>query len=117
MGSHSVEQLVIEMESVRRVTITLRGDQRLKRFQCLDRSLEADRSRLDVVLGRRLSHNRADQVIREEVRPDFLPHEFGRLAAQDVHLQRLLERPQIEFTLPAIIPPLSQVLSASLAMQ
>jgi hypothetical protein len=37
--------------------------------------------------------------------PDFLPYEFWRLATQDVHLHGLLERPQVKFNVPIIIPP------------
>ena len=36
------------------ITVTLDGEERLERFQRLDRTLKADRSRLNAVLGRRL---------------------------------------------------------------
>lgn len=74
MGSHSVQQLVISMESMLRVAISLHGMQWLQRFQCLHRSFETDRSRFDVVFGCRLSHNGADQIVSENVCPDFLAH-------------------------------------------
>ena len=39
--------------------------------------------------------------VGENVCPDFLSYLFGRLTAQDVHLHGLLQRPQIEFAIPA----------------
>ena len=47
-----------------------------------------------------LCHDRADQVISEDMGPDLLPHQLRRLAAQDVHLQRNLDRSQIKFVVP-----------------
>ncbi len=100
MSNDSVQQPIVET-AARNYAIALRGDQRLKGFQGLNGALEADGSGLDVVLGRGLSKNRADQIVSQDVRPDFLPHEFRRLATQDVHLHGLIERPQIEFGVPA----------------
>jgi hypothetical protein len=51
MSSDSVEQLVIEHSAARCEAVSLRGDQGLKGFQCLNCALKADCSRLDVVLG------------------------------------------------------------------
>ena len=73
------------------ITVTLDGEERLERFQRLDRTLKADRSRLNAVLGRRLSHNGADEVVSQNVSPELLPYQLGRLATQDIHLHRLLE--------------------------
>ena len=101
MSGDSVEQLSIEMDSVRTILVTLRGDQWLKRFQCLNGALEADGAGLDVVIVGGLGDDGADEIVDEDMCPDFLPHEFWRLATQDVHLHRLLQRPQIEFSIPA----------------
>ena len=51
-------------------------------------SLEADLARLHLVLGRGDRHHRAQQVVRQQVRPDLLLDHLGALAAQDVHLHR-----------------------------
>lgn len=91
--------------------LALNRNQRLKCLQRLDRSFEADRSRVDVVFAGGLGDDGADEVVSQNVRPDLLPNQLRCLAAQDIHLHRLLERSQIEFTLPSIMPPLSQVLS------
>ena len=91
VSSDSVEQLLVEISSVRHVTVTVRGDQRLERFQRLNRSLEADGTRFDMVLVGSLRDDGANEIVSEDVCPDFLPHQLWRLATQDVHLQRLLE--------------------------
>ena len=33
----------------------------------------------------------ADEIVGQNVRPDFLSNQFGRFAAQDIHLQRSLQ--------------------------
>jgi hypothetical protein len=43
------------------ITVTLDGEERLERFERLDRALKADCSWLHAVFGRRLSHNGADE--------------------------------------------------------
>ena len=101
MKCDGVEQLLVEDGAERGVTASLKVDQRLKRFQRLERPFEADRSRLHAVLRRRLGHDRADEIVGQDVRPDLLADEFRRLAAQDVHLHRRLDRSQIEFVVPA----------------
>jgi len=47
-----------------------------------------------------LCRDRTDEVVGQDVRPEFLADEFWCLAAQDVHLQRLFQRLQIEFRVP-----------------
>ena len=56
-------------------------------------------------LGRRLGHRPTDQIVGQQMCPDFLTHHLRRLAPQDAHLHRRLERPQIQLDLPAIMPP------------
>jgi len=73
------------------ITVALDGEERLERFQRLDRTLEADRSRLNTVLGRRLSHDGADEVVSQNVSPELPPHQIRRFATQDIHLQCLLK--------------------------
>ena len=101
MRRDSVEQLIIETLAARPAAIALHGNQRLKGFQRLNGAFEADGARFEAMLGGGLRDDGADEIVRENMRPDFLPHEFRRLAAQDVHLHRLLQRPQIEFCIPA----------------
>ena len=84
MRSHSVEQLQADMESVRPVEFTLRVDERLERFQCLNCSLETDGAWLDIVVGRGLGHDGTNEIVSEEMCPDFLANQFRCLATQDV---------------------------------
>ncbi len=58
-----------------------------------------------------LSHDRSNKVVCQDVRPDFLPHQFRRLAAQDVHLQSDLQGPQIKFGIPSSEVGFSQIVS------
>ena len=78
----------------------LKVDQGLKSFQCLHRSFEADGPRLDVVPKSGLSHDRVDEIVGEDVSPDFLANELRRFASQDTHLHRRLDRSQIELVVP-----------------
>ena len=48
------------------------GNELLKSLEGLNRSFEADRPRMEVVLCRRLRHHRTDQVVSEDVRPDLV---------------------------------------------
>ncbi len=99
------------MESVFVAAITVYGKQRLKRFQYLHCSFETYSSRLDVVLARRLSENSANEIIGEDVRPNFLPHEFRCFAAQDLHLHGSLEISKIEFCIPAGTVKIRQIVA------
>ncbi len=73
---------------------------RLKRFQGLDGALEADRTWFEMVFVRCLSDDRANQVIGQDMCPQFLANQFGSLAPQHVHLHGLFEGLQIEFGIP-----------------
>jgi hypothetical protein len=48
------------------------------------------------------------------MRPDLLADYFGRLAAKHVHVHHRLQGTEVDFLLPPIIPPLSQLLSTLL---
>ena len=74
--------------------------QGLKDFQRLNRSFKAYRPRLDIVANRGLRHDRADEIIGEDVRPHFLANEFWRFASQDIHLETDFDIPEIEFLTP-----------------
>src|SRR5215472_12164689 len=87
----------------------LLADHWLKGLQHLERRLETDGSRRDFVLACRLSHDRTDQVVRQDVRPNLLADKFWRLAAQQIHLESDLDRPQIELLVPASAIDLSKI--------
>jgi len=71
---NGIEELLVQLSPVRSITVILDGEDRLERFQRLDRTLKADRPWLNAVLGRCLSHNSADQVISQNVSPELVPH-------------------------------------------
>src|ERR1700732_1770286 len=84
-----IEEVLVEHPAECRVAFTFQGDHWLKGFECLDRSLEADRAWFETMSRRGLGHDRADEVVSQDMRPEFLSDKFRRLASQDVHLQRL----------------------------
>jgi hypothetical protein len=86
---NGIEQLFVKLPAELSVTPALQGDQWLESLQGLERSFETDRTRLDGVFNRNLSHDRADEIVGQNVGPEFLPNEVWRLAAEDVHLQCL----------------------------
>ena len=95
---------------------SLHGDHWLEGFQCLHGVLEAEGPRRCVMLCRCLSHDRANEIVREHMRPDLFTHQFRSFAAQHVHLQSLFQATQIEFDLPIIIPPQLTTYHASIAV-
>ena len=84
---------------------TLQRDHRLKRFQGLDGALEANRARFEIVLVRRLSDDRANEVAGQDVCPQLLANHFGSLAPQLVHLPGSFQGLQIKLSVPIILPP------------
>ena len=52
MCSDSVEELLVQLSPIHSITVALDGEERLERFQRLDRTLKADCSWLDAVFGR-----------------------------------------------------------------
>ena len=92
MAGDAIEQLLIKNHSKRTASMLLVINQPLKLFEKLESPFEANGSRLDVVLACRLSHDCANEIVGEDVRPDFFANQFRRLAAQNVHLQRLFQR-------------------------
>ena len=49
-------------------------NQSLELFEELESALEADRSRLNLMSYSGLRHDRADEIVSENMRPDFLAH-------------------------------------------
>lgn len=104
-----MKQCEVEAQTTEIVVIALTVDQRLEGFQGLKRALEADRSRLDSMVDCSLSHDRADEVIGEDARPDFLVNKLRCLTSQHVHLHRGLDRAEIEFVVPSCPVSRSQI--------
>ena len=48
----------------------------------------------------RLSHDRANEIVSQNVSPDFFANELGCFASQDVHLEGDLDCAQIELIVP-----------------
>ena len=78
--------MLIEAHAECRVAFAHDINRWLKPLQRLERAFETDRSRLDVVLGCRLGHDRSDEIVGEDVRPNLIANKFRRLATQDIHL-------------------------------
>jgi hypothetical protein len=75
------QHLLIQGFQVFDSTMCLLADHGLKGHQHLERRLETDGSRRDSVLAGRLSHDRTDQVVSQDVRPNLLADQLWRLAA------------------------------------
>ena len=84
-------KLLVEDPAECRVVFALQSNHWLEGFERLHRSFEADRSWFDAVFACGLRHDRADQIVGQDMRPEFLPDQFRCFAAQDVHLQRLFQ--------------------------
>src|SRR5262249_40923050 len=76
---------------------------RRERRQSLLGALEADLARLHFARAGGHGHDRAQQVVRQQVNPDLLLDHLRRLAAQDVHLHRRFDGSDIDLPVP---PPL-----------
>ena len=74
VGSDRIKNLLVEVHSESSVTFTQECNQRLECIQCLDYTFEADRSRFPIVFAGGLGDDRADQIVSQDVRPDFLPN-------------------------------------------
>lgn len=81
------------------------GEEHPGRQHILAGAGEADLPRLFVVEQRRGGGGGADQVVPQQRRPEFAVDHLGRLTAHVVQGQSLLDRPDIQFSLPIIIPP------------
>ena len=75
---------------VRQRTGSARAQTIAKGVQCLQGALEANLPRRQVVFLGRLSHDLADQVVGQQVRPNFFANHRRTLATQYVHLHKRL---------------------------
>ena len=74
----------------------------------LQRVFEAQCAWMHGRLLRRLSHQQTDQVVREEMHPDFLFVHLGCVAAQFRHLQGGFDGAQVKLHVPALAKQGSQ---------
>ena len=71
-----IEDVVVERPAECWVTFACQGNHRLKGFERLDRSLKADGTWLDTMFGGSLCHDCPDQIVGQNMRPEFLPNEL-----------------------------------------
>ena len=72
--------MLVELLASGRISMALEADEGLEGFESLDRALEADRSRFDLVSTGGLCHDGANEVVRQDVSPDFLMDQLGCFA-------------------------------------
>ena len=70
---------------------------------------ETERTRMDRGLLRSLRHQQADEVVRQEVDPDFLHIHLRSVAAEFGHLQCRLDCTQVDFNMSALPKQLPQL--------
>lgn len=90
---HAPQYFLVELPSKRFVASCSKGNNGLKGFERLDRSNEIDGARLDFVPAGRLCHDRSNEIVRQDMSPDFLSDQLRRFAAQNSHPLRDLDRP------------------------
>ena len=78
---NGIQQLLVEPAEAFGITLSLHRDHRLERLERLDRPLETERSRLEAVFAGGLCDNSADQVVSQNMCPEFFPDRFWCLAA------------------------------------
>ena len=81
MNCDGIQQLLVKAIAKCRVMLALDGNHRLEGFQRLDRTLEADRTRVDAMFRRGLGHDRTDEVVGQDMCPYFLPNQFRCFAS------------------------------------
>ena len=95
MIDNRLEELFVKPLATDSVTFSSDGQHWLERLECLQGSLETDRSRNQVILAGSLGHDGSDKVVRQNMRPDFFPNKFGRFASKTFHLHDGLDAAQI----------------------
>ena len=86
-----IQQAMVKELAEGGVVLTLQYDHGLKGFERLKCSLETDRSRFHAMFDSGLCCDRPDEVVGQDVRPEFLPDKLWGLATQDVYLQRFFQ--------------------------
>ena len=67
-------------------------------FQRLQSAFETDRAWQQAVLRRSLSHDRADEIVGQDVSPDLLSNEFGGLANMNATFVKFEEVAPVAFS-------------------
>ena len=93
------------------------AEERSKRDQILDRSLETGPSGAAFLGLLRFPHQMPDQVIRQQVTPEFFTNHLRTLAPQDIHLHRNFDVSEIQLNLPRKMHTKLQFLSMLQALQ
>ena len=75
----------------------------------LQRGLETQLSGKDLCATGGLRHDRAHQIVGKQVNGNSLPDHFGALAAKNVPLHDRLDRPEVQFDLPALPVQINEV--------
>ncbi len=86
-----------------------------KASQRLDRSLETDRSGVETVFGCGLGDHRANEIVGQDVRPDFLAHQLRCFAPQNFHVHGLFQISKIKFRIPSSAVELREIVLRVLA--
>jgi hypothetical protein len=100
MDGDGLEYLSIQRFSVAKTAVCSVSNQGLEGLEDLERRLETDGSRWDSIPAGCLSHEGPDQIVGQNVCPNLLPDQFRCLATEHVHLERDLDRSQIELIIP-----------------
>src|SRR5215212_12115435 len=71
-----------------------------KGIESLECSREAEGARYETTPDGCCSHHTPNQIIGQDVHPQFLPYHGRRFPADDIHPQRCLDGAQIQFRMP-----------------
>ncbi len=77
--SNGVQQVLVEGDAEGGIAMALASIHRLKGFQRLQRTFEADGARFNLVPCGGLRHEGANQVVRQDLRPELLSDQLGVL--------------------------------------
>jgi len=62
---------------------------------------------------RRLRHDRSDQIIRQQMHPDFLTNHFRCFTPQNIHLENCFDESEIHFDKPPFRVKFTELLSCN----
>ena len=101
MGGNRLKELPVELLSEGDAFVSLKADEWLECFECLNGSLETDLSWLELMRACGLGHDGTNEVVSQNVSPYFFANKLGCFASQDVHLESYFDIPDIEFLAPS----------------
>ena len=81
--------------------MALEGQQWLKSFEGLQRPLETDSSWLNAMSISGLGHDCTDEVVCQDVSPDFFANKLRCFASQEVHLESYFDVSDIQLLVPS----------------